>query len=177
MNDSYELKYNQDYVPPTTDFRCILDLEAIFKKEQQTRKEYITANDSSKFGFNQELEEIKFNLHPVRKYLERRFPKDNAVLTFTNSSNNYICVEIRDIKSVVLYDKTHWEKIQIVFILYELDEDYLKLLLLVDGQYAAGLAAPSELSFINMEPKYSNYLLKFGKTILLDAKNELLNEK
>lgn len=177
LDDSYAIEYKQDYLPPTTHYSCMLDFEAIFKMEQETKEEYIKANNSSKFGLNQALNEDKPKLFVVKKYLEHKFPKDNAVLTFTNVSDNYISLEIRNIQSVVLYDKSYWEKIQIAFILYELPNDYLKLLLFIDGQYAAGLASPPDLSFIDMEPKYSNYLLKFGKTILLDAKNELLSEK
>ncbi|MDC6364645.1 MULTISPECIES: hypothetical protein [Flavobacteriaceae] len=176
MNDNTGIKYKQTYIPPSTEYACMLDFEAIIKRENKTQEEFASANKSSKLGTNQKLRKIDVNLSHIPSYLEQKFKNNGSMISFSNTSANYISAEISQIQSAVIYDKSFWEKIQIAIFLYELPDNYLKLLLLVDGQYAAGLASPSELGFTDMEPKYSNYLVKFGKKILKDTQDVLINQ-
>jgi len=43
----------------------------------------------------------------------------------------------------------------------------LRLHLILDGRYGGGLAPPSELGYIDMEPVYTSYLDEYGKALVL----------
>lgn len=84
-------------------------------------------------------------------------------------------------KMVIKAGPERWEKLHLTsFVLEDFDEDKSKrtLTLMVDGEYAAGLARdPSPEHYVDMEPKYAEDLTIFARKLLNKLTSKLSNQE
>ena len=84
----------------------------------------------------------------------------------TSLSDNWLALTVRHLRGEVIADKQYWERLQVI-VAREPVKQTLTLRLILDGRYGSGLAPPSEMGYVDMEPVYTSYLNEYGKSLVL----------
>jgi len=107
-----------------------------------------------------------FETRNIKAYLESHYGEMGGDVRITSFSANVVTAVIRNIRGEVISDRRYWEKLKIFAVRFKQD-DKLHFNFILDGQYAAGLNAPADQSYIDMEPVYTANLLEYGDVLLL----------
>jgi hypothetical protein len=141
---------------------CMLNFEAIRRHEERANnamkdsEQYLPLELTS-------LEKLPSNKTPTQ-FLQAKFLRGK--LRITADSPDFVAAIVDNIKAEIIYDQNFWERVQIILMIQQKPEGILTRLIL-DGKYAAGLSTPSEQSYVDMEPLYTNYLNDYGKQLVL----------
>ena len=149
--------------PP--DAYCSLNFENVNQIAHETRtavkdahqKVFMPASVSAPRGMTSEK---------IKQYLSTRFSQKHASVVVTSVSPNWVALTVGNLRSEVIPDAKYWERLQIMVVL-DREQDILRTRLILDGQYASGLRPPSDQGYIDMEPAYTSYLLKYGQAMVL----------
>jgi hypothetical protein len=143
---------------------CELNFEYISKKEAATKK--AVGQLPQRLMSKSRVATTPLTTEKVKQYLSERYTAKGGAVTVTSISKNWLAATVRHLRHEVISDKNYWERLQIVIVL-DHEDTVLRTRLVLDGRYASGLAAPSDLAYGDMEPVYTSYLDEYGQTLVL----------
>lgn len=110
----------------------------------------------------------------------RHFTKDFIESYYSNKKSivadelNFLQFNIRELKNEVIKKSNLWEKLEITIFFSAEENGDIKIYMIIDGQFAAGLLYPNNLeNYYDMEPKYFSELKNYTDDLLIKLKNYL----
>lgn len=174
LNKMNIINLHESYIPPKTDWNCMLAFDVIYRKEKETKESFESSTTKSNSLDINSDPQFQNGLLELKDYFEELAGENSWELTYLNLSNNYLALEISNIRGLIITESSFWEQLNIAFVLHAIPNVGYKLLLFFDGQYAAGLSSPSKLAYQDIEPKYTSHLYTYGKALLVNAQEILI---
>jgi hypothetical protein len=144
---------------------CSLDFSYIERYERKTKDAAAKFNKSTMSAPSASVD-TRLTIENIKQYLTSRYASAGGAVTVTALGDNWLALTVGHLRGEVIADKKYWERLQ-VFVAREPTKEMLTLRLILDARYGSGLAPPSDLGYIDMEPVYTSYLNEYGKSLVL----------
>lgn len=108
----------------------------------------------------------------LESYFRERYGKAGAEVIVTGRSGNHLALVLRGLRGVVIREQKYWEKIQVFFLIVDL-EGQRQTDLIVDGQFASGLLTPPDSAYLDMEPRFTGELREYGRALFVGIRKEI----
>lgn len=102
----------------------------------------------------------------VEQLLRRHFTLLGEVAV-AQQRGNTLELTVRSLRGQVIKGNRYWERLQI-FLVATPEGRKLRLNMAIDGQFCAGLTAPPDTAYRDMEPQHSGSLLGYAKSLMAD---------